>query len=274
MSVYGKMVINISPEQINEISEYFINKSYFIIESESSKIEEFQKGLEKFFKNTGIKYTTIIEIITKAANDITEVIRVNGINKTSISNIVTIIETTIKQTTMNFSINDINSLKFKNYDANKIKNSFILLANVLIINTLFINVLMLLFGPTVGFYIGAVIIAPLFEEFAKKIAIKGDFSAEFTVVFNSSEFIQYVFSYKELVGLTKIIKTRSMVVLMHVATTIIQYLSNNKKIQKLLKLDKEEDKDKLSMIGYITGVLLHSAWNSGAGNIIIKSMNI
>lgn len=72
----------------------------------------------------------------------------------------------------------------------------------------------------------------------------------------------YVTSFAPVVGLVKIIKTRLLTVGMHLTSTIVHFLTTNKEIQKKLGLDKEEDKEKLSLIGFITGNLIHITWNS------------
>ena len=60
------------------------------------------------------------------------------------------------------------------------------------------------------------------------------------------------------------IRTRLICVGMNVTTTIIQWLSQNEKIQKKLGLDSEKDKEKLKTTGNIIGIIIHITWNAFA----------
>lgn len=129
---------------------------------------------------------------------------------------------------------------------------------------MFITIILSLCGLP-GAILNLCIIAPIFEENAKMIAIKGGFAKEFTIVFNTYEFTSYVKSIVlqgESLGVAIVLRT--VVIGMHVTTTIIQYLKSNKQILDKIDSPEADDNLKAQMTGHIIGVLIHSAWNSMA----------
>ena len=117
----------------------------------------------------------------------------------------------------------------------------------------------------VGYVITITVAGPIIEEFAKQISIKGGFAVEFTALFNSSEILLYTYQFGNLHGVKNIVITRLKVALMHLSTTIIQWISNNAEALGI------ENKEKASVIGNILGVLIHAYWNSSA---IAGTLNI
>ena len=137
-----------------------------------------------------------------------------------------------------------------------------LLFVVVMINSFLLALLTILcvsFGlaPIFGFYLTAIFVAPLTEEYGKYISIKYDSVGSYFIFFNTLEFFSYIF---QLVGsgmsLTLAILLRSLPVLMHALTTTIQY--------RMRKNAKKEDKEEASKLGLIAGIMIHFFWNLSA----------
>ena len=149
------------------------------------------------------------------------------------------------------------------YTLENIKRAVALTVACICVNTVTLTALNLIL-PFVGQLIAIGIVCPFFEEAAKSIAIKGKYAKEFTIVFNATEFAMYVHR-----GVNPLI--RLLPVGMHITTTLVQYFTSNEKIQKKLGLDKEQDKEQLTLIGRIVAFIIHSGWNTILGVLpIIK----
>lgn len=252
--------INYSPDQIKKICEYFQN---FTINESSDLYVINEANTTTALQKLGVTNTSEVQnSINKASKEITDKIKKEGINRSTSKSIASIIENTISNIAVTITDGGKNS---------KMANATISLIIVVLVNTIIANVLVALFGMTIGVKILAIFVAPIVEELAKKVAIKGGYIVEFTTLFNSYEFINYVARGSFTYGFANMIKVRLMTVGMHITTTIVEFLTQNEKIQKLLKLDKQEDKDRLSFIGHITGMLIHGAWNAKLGNSIVKA---
>ena len=270
MSFYGNRVnnyiienINITPEQIKRLQESFgINDSNYesILESCETYINEASSNIDKLSK-AGVDTNGIKNKTRSTSKQAVDIIKKEGINKTSLGKLGELFKnfyTSIAEFLKNFDASSIND---GSYDINKLKRSALLLIFVVITNTLISSILTILFG-VVGRNLSTWLVCPIIEEAAKQIAIRGEFTLEFTAVFNTYEFTSYVFNMS-IIGMPfiKAIKTRLIVVGMHVTTTIIQYLSNNEKLLKSLGLNKEDDRNQVSALGHITGSLIHITWN-------------
>lgn len=261
--------INITPEQVQKISEYCLSLDINI----DNILPLTEAGIRKMKLENKDKIKSKVDDFGK---EITETIKEKGINKSVIAELGRKLKSFYEDIADLISDSDIPGLEVGNYDLNKIRQSWILLFYVSIINTLFIIILTGLFG-NIGRGLAIWLCAPLVEEGAKQISIRGKFATEFAVVFNMYEFSTYVLQMT-MGGINpiKAIKVRLFPVFMHLSTTIIQYISNNKDILKKLGLDKEEDADKISFIGNVIGVLIHCTWNflamnsSGFNSIINK----
>lgn len=265
MSIYGKDIfeecdiVNISPETIQEMINYFGQFDYAINEAVINPTEI----LTKIFTKLNVaqnKQKIITNAIKSTSSDIINNIMKNGINKQSRSFIAE------KMSDLKSYILDIlgnveyDMLEFANYDANKIIKSFVLVLLVSIANSIVIVLCTTLF-PGVGTFIAYAIVAPIFEELCKAVSIKGEFTAEFAVVFNALEMSQYVTGIVANGGkLIDAVKIRLRAVGMHLTTTIIQWITSNKKIMEKLNID-ENDKDKISFIGQLLGTIIHGIWN-------------
>lgn len=127
--------------------------------------------------------------------------------------------------------------------------AILLFACMLYLVTFLYGISTMLFGPRLAEIIASVIVAPIFEEGAKFISIKSDFTGMFFVVFNVYEFSMYVMmmiSGGMSVGLS--IFYRTLPLIMHFLTTAIQYICI-----------KEANMPKT---GYAIGVGMHFIWNT------------
>lgn len=265
MSIYSNYLteeINITPEQIRILQEYFEQFDYSEVITESVNPTE---NLTKLFTKLGIaqqKQKSINNSLQKSSKEIANVIIKNGINdqsKKTISNIISNLKNEILDIVKNI---DTDELKFEKYDANKINEALLLFIMMVMANSIIVSVCLIIF-PGIGNIIGIGIAGPIIEEFAKAISIKGGFEKEFYVIFNMYEMMRYVPQIKIMnmdIPLSKAILSRLKVAGMHLTTTIIQWISQNEKILEKLNI-KKEDHDKIALIGQITGTIIHSTWN-------------
>ena len=151
-----------------------------------------------------------------------------------------------------------------------------LLLWVLIISLLASTVISILFAvvPMVAQTINMAIIAPIVEESAKIISVKGHFEKEFFIVFNTFEFSRYMIlggfasiGWKMLgldVGIINVLRSRIAAVGMHAVNTVIHTIFNSDKFKEKFKLDDKDAKDKATLVSFIIGLLIHGTWNAAA----------
>lgn len=103
--------------------------------------------------------------------------------------------------------------------------------------------------------------APIVEEASKAIAVKGGFSKEYTIIFNTFEFTNYMISYN-LPFINKL-RARTFAIGMHLVNTAIHNLFASEKFRKQFHIDDSKDsKDKCTFASYIITTLIHCAWNT------------
>ena len=214
----------------------------------------------EFMLEVGLNAMGIIKVVKEYGARMGDVIRKEGINSNSIKELTTLFEQCTEHISVFFRDIRVPN-KLAGYDINRMKAALCLFLTVLTINTMIMCLLMLL-GPITADVLTTVVVAPIVEEFAKSVAIKGKFGTEFTVVMNAYEMVYYVNQMKRVpgIGILKAIRVRAFVVLMHLTTTIIQWLSNNQKLLDMIGV-KKEDKGTISFIGRILGIVIHSIWN-------------
>lgn len=269
MSVYGNRILrefyslenlNISAERICKLSEQFLSEETVIREAKEAVDNQVEKTKE-MLKKTGSDEKRITSKMTQTSNEVVDIVKSQGINKSTIQKISIKFQDFVAEIVDMLEFNSTDLLEFDKYDANKIKNSIILTEVAGLINTTVLIIGTTLFGKTVGSVLSVCISAPICEELCKQIAVKGDFVTEFTVVFNLMEASQYIIRFTNDMGFMKILKVRLMAVTMHVTTTFVQWFMGNKKIQEKMGIDSK-DKEKCSTIGYFCGVIIHAIWNS------------
>ena len=157
---------------------------------------------------------------------------------------------------------DIDLLKTKYYDGNKVAQACLLFL-VLVISSMMTDVMIsFIFKafPKLAEILGATILAPIIEELGKAIAISGKFVLEFFIVFNALEILGYIIEGKSYYEIKDILKARFVPLIMHTATTLIEFASKSKKILRKLHIPSSQFK-LCSTIGYILGVIIHSYYN-------------
>lgn len=274
MGIYTKLLredsninrINITPEQINELAEFLndnislasINEDYEIL-SETNNSD--------FLNKFGIKNSkSIKDDADKLSKNITKTIKSEGINEKSKSKILnyyteffTKVNKLLKSTNINIDMN----IFGKDYDINKVKDSFLILVLGTYIATIISKVLSMILGQIVGAILTTTIVCPIIEETEKQIAIRINCSVEYTILFNTYEFSYYYLQLSPVLGKVNTIKIRIIPVGMHLANTIIQFLTNNTKLQKKLGIENDKNKqEKLSLIGQLITTTIHCAYNS------------
>lgn len=267
--IYGTLIkegfgdINIPPEQIQNLIESFqdVQIEDMLLEGD---MKDFITAEFKLVPNAIVK-------ITRCAEDIVKTIKWEGISKESIDEIIVRINKMWDDLASGFDpVTILDYEGASKYDPNKLIKATTLLFWVFAFNSLFSITLNLLFGRA-GYLIFVCLIAPIMEESAKQISIRGKFQAEFAFVFNVFEFTNYITSVKQQAKIAggKVVKSdfmkyvgvRLSVVVMHISTTFIQWLTQNPKIQKMLNIDSKEDKAKAAAIGQLIGILIHASWN-------------
>ena len=260
---------DISPEIINKfcVQETLTEAYMDQVLTESVNTSQY---LGKILVRMNISASKYMSLMNKAIKDIATTVKTKGVNKESREKIRSIINKlwvdlgdALPDTTD--LIKDYGNsgllVKFADLDQNKVTKSMILVLFSATVVGIVLPVLTILFGPT-GTGIGATIMGPLLEENCKQIAIKGDFVKEYTMVFNTFEFSQYVLQIVGAGGpLGAAIKVRLLAVGMHLTTTLIQWLTNNPKVLEKLHIDGEDDKNKASIVGHTIGMIIHGVWN-------------
>ena len=265
MSIYGNSILNefdISASSITELSNFCNNQS--IEESVQILTESMDFSV---FEKLGFNSRSISVIksnIISTSSNIVKTIKQEGITNSSKSKILNYYNnffTEISSALSSLDTNIVIDVFGKDYNIDRAKNAIVIFIFMIIISSLVNSILSILLGP-IGQTIFITIAGPIIEEISKQTAVREGCTAEYTILFNTFEFSMYVTMFAPAMGLIKIIKTRLLTVGMHLTSTIVQFLTTNKEIQKKLGLDKNEDKEKLSLIGFITGNLIHIAWNS------------
>jgi preprotein translocase subunit SecE len=125
--------------------------------------------------------------------------------------------------------------------------SLFILVIVVAINSFFLSIASLIVGPQLAFAAVALFCAPLIEEAGKYFSIKHKATGMYFIVFNFVEFTSYLVQLLAAgIALPTIIIGRLLAVLLHYATTSIQFGARQKKDTKL---------------GYKLAVLVHAFWN-------------
>lgn len=279
MAVYGRSIlesnIEITAEQINELCLFFNNT-----ELTESYIEETVNNsfdVTGFFFKLGVQNPYLIQNCLKdSATQIANTIKNEGITESSRKHIATTIRECYDNVLDILKSTDTPIPDNSSYDKNKLKNGLVLVVADILINTLCNLILTLLLGPHIGRLATVIIVGPIVEELSKQLAIRGGFSVEYTFMFNFYEASSYVINMTMMkIPLKNAIRGRLLCVGMHLTNTIINALSLNKNVQKKLNIEKEEDKDKLALIGNLTGLLIHMTWNTlasfsqGFNNLIL-----
>lgn len=258
--IYGRSFyqINISADTIKALKEFYNpdgNENDIITEAFISKSNSIK------LKNQN----DIDAKVMSVSKDITETIRDKGINKSVIEKIQDKLVETYTSIAELLTDSDLDEFRSTEYDANKLKNALILVILAGAINSIVNVIFMTIFGPQIGSTATSVICAPLVEETCKQVSIKGGFIKEFAVIFNAYEFTQYAIINSSLgIKFINVLVARGAVVLMHLTTTIIQYITSNTKILDKLGFTKEKNKKEIGFIGNVLGICIHSLWNAFA----------
>lgn len=257
--LYNHNKIEFSPEEIQQICEsckciqLSISESY-IIESTIPSINLDKLGI----KNLDIK-------IKDTTNSIVGIIKSNGINSNANDQIYNIISDFFMYCAKSIDRSILKSFpNLSKLDQKNLAKGITLTILDGLINTIVCDVLTVLLGP-VGRVIWVCIAAPIVEESSKQIAVKGGFSTEYTIAFNTLEFSLYVSRFSRKMPIMNLIRTRALGVGMHVVNTAIHNLFNSDKFRKLFHIDNTKDnKDKCTFISFVICTLIHVSWNTAS----------
>jgi len=125
---------------------------------------------------------------------------------------------------------------------------------LLYINSFLVIAAISLFGPMIGSMVGTIVVAPLVEEFMKRIAVQMKIPYKYTGIFAGFEFILYISRFLAM-GMTMpvIFAFRIPPVIMHFVTTFIQ--------KKMHERGEGDPKSSSSQAGYLMAVVFHSVYN-------------
>ena len=253
--------INSIIESCNTISKQTLYESGIIFEAAN-----FNSQLSKF----GINESKV----NSSGKEIVSIIKNEGLNSESKKKIHNVISELFEDIAKDISVEKIlENGKLKDIERSKLKRSLILLLWVLLINSIAAIVLAIL-GP-VGQFLTVSLVAPLVEESAKAISVKGNFEKEFWVVFNAFEFTSYIVKGGPIAVLSKVagidfgiknlVRGRIAAVGMHTVNTLIHKLFDSEKFRKKFNIKDDKDaKDKSTFIGFVIAVLIHGTWNASA----------
>lgn len=258
MGIYGNYITEnnqiISSDIIKNISSNFVHTEYL---NESGIIDNLIDTTMKFLEDLGLNAKLTIDCIKEASNNIIKIIKNDGINGKSTKEIFVQIDNVFQRVADNIHPEDINTDKFKSYDITKIRSALLLFVFMYIISFMINLILVLLLGSSMGNILTIAIVGPIIEELAKQTAVKGNFIVEFQVVFNTFEIVKYTRKAPVVkLGYLQLFKARLKVAAMHITTSIIQWMTNNTDITGI------ENKETISVIGNIIGILIHGSWNS------------
>ncbi len=215
-----------------------------IISSSNSKVIKYNNKLKQKIK---VSDSTIdIDDVEKIINDDVKLLNSRIKNETSIEKI------------LNVAIDIFNSISSKLFvKYGKVGASVFLLLIVFALNSILGSIIMtigILAGAPIGLAAAAVpvIIAPLVEETAKYISIRGKATKEYFIVFNVFEFMLYISRMLFTgIGVVPMIITRLLPIMLHGTTTIIQSTFN-----KLFPNDHSK-----RIVGLSFGIIVHAIWN-------------
>lgn len=247
-----------------EFSKDIINQ---IIISESTYEEVLSEAANilaiygNFFTDFGNSINNFTNECNTCGSKIASIIRREGLNSKSEKEIIHIFEEFVQKSSEAFL--DPNKIRNKannmGLDIEKVNASVKVFLVVIIVNSIMDLIFRLLIGPP-GSILTAIIVAPIVEEISKAIAIKGDFAVEYTIIFNSYEFTDYVLRYGKVIGFAKMIVIRLKCVLFHLTTTILQWFTLNKDILSKCGINPE-DRETVNFVGRILAIFMHGTWN-------------
>lgn len=138
-------------------------------------------------------------------------------------------------------------IKFLEFIGRSWLAAFLFMA-VLTISVVFTAILISFLGVSAGMIVGAVIVAPIVEEFSKRIALDSNIGNEYIFIFTFTEALIYIYAMKNVgTSLITAILIRIPAVVLHYSTYYIQKTSG----------ETEQEKNKALGIA----MLIHSIFN-------------
>jgi hypothetical protein len=136
----------------------------------------------------------------------------------------------------------------------KLLTSIILFSCVYFVNTFLHGLAGAFLSPMAALLFLACIVAPLTEEYAKRLALLNDFPFLYTGLFAGAEAIIYISALTAAgMPLVTAIITRAIAWMFHMTTVYVQKSYHDKAIE-------EQDEDK-SKMGFYIALAMHSLWN-------------
>lgn len=287
--MYSEIALNqytntheISNNFINESIKYHLEESYrYITEDEmvmeamkkdiASTIVEKWKGPMEFFQTMGINYLQIQRMFVDVPLKCLTIVIKNGFSKKTmdlISNtmqeaLVDYIKIGSRKVTIDKLAKEANVPK-----SDRLLQAFFAVQGCVGYNSLFHAIMAAFFPAGVAQYITAVLCAPICEEMFKRIAIKGGYEKEFTIVFNLCEFSLYIKRNEKTKYFVNLVISRLVCVGSHVLYTIIQWLTQNTEILTKWGIDPA-DHEKVEILGNALTTTMHSLWNAGLSVVFL-----
>lgn len=240
---------------------FFFEQSNDIFLEDSSRKNNIINIYGNFLVELGVNIVDFTSICKNCAKDIANLIKNKGLNFNTEKEIISMFENTLMKLGKIFidTKKIKNNPKFLELDNEKFIASVKLFTIVVAINSIVGNILFLLTG-SVGYNLCIYIWVPIIEELSKSIAIKGGFIKEYTILFNGYEIVTNTIVYGKIIGYTRIIIARLKTSLMHITTTLLQWLTSNNDILEKCGI-KPDNIPLVNLIGRLLGIFIHSSWN-------------
>ena len=256
------MIVNYrAPREYISIEE--LQEASALLGLEEGVISDIKDSILKAIANIGNKFGVRLidsEVVGKVSK-VDEEFKKNGLSARILNPIQSILHPLTEKTCRSKIFQ--NKVSKYNIDPEKSMRALIS-STVMFYACVFVQ---LIFKMLLGERLVMQLIAPITEEYAKKIAADNGYILEFNIIFNILEFTGY---YRKLRAdgypIPVIIIARLLSVAMHSTTAIIHYISHNTKLLEKLGIDTSDPNKlkKCAFIGEMIGTVIHMLWNCAA----------
>lgn len=250
--------VYISAESLQKIME----KCTPLHEYRNDEGVTYEKAFDNFNRRYNIRANFKSRDMAETANRIFEMFGERGITSSTLNEMKMMISAHCTSVANEFR-------RTRSRYGSEMNDALELMLMFMVVGMIVSMVINLILGPFIGNLVCTCILAPWSEEICKAIAIRGGFGREWAIVFNATEFSQYVIIFGPSVGFVKMIIARTIVVLMHLSTMLIQWITTNPKVMAKLGWDKNKNTEEIKTAGLMTSVAIHTLWNVGATLISI-----
>ena len=213
------------------------------------------KTCEKVLKDNGIDVKLIKKMGVQLGNKFSAALQSKKINdKTKPQEFAKILKP---------YVNKIKAYVEEKTTAEKIGGSIVILAVLVMLSSGIAGAVMAIVGQKVGMIIAILAVAPIMEEYAKRIALLSGYPWVYTGIFAGFEAVLYIAgglaSGVGAAALGSLVVGRLFAVGLHFMTTLIQ--KGYKEEEEEEAAARGEKPGEISFQGYWMGVIVHFCWN-------------